>query len=46
MSIGEVANLYREREIVIRPEFQRLFRWQPDQKSRLIESIMLGIPIP
>ncbi len=46
MSIGEVANLYREREIVIRPEFQRLFRWQTDQKSRLIESIMLGIPIP
>lgn len=46
MSIGEVVNLYRDKEIVIRPEFQRLFRWQVDQKSRLIESIILGIPIP
>lgn len=46
MSIGEVVNLYKDLEIVIRPEFQRLFRWKPDQKSRLIESIMLGIPIP
>ena len=46
MSIGEVVNLYRDHELVIRPEFQRLFRWKTDQKSRLIESIMLGIPIP
>lgn len=46
MSIGEVANLYRDQEIVIRPEFQRLFRWKADQKSRLIESIVLGIPVP
>ncbi len=46
MSLGEVANLYRNSEIVIRPEFQRLFRWDTSQKSRLIESILLGIPIP
>lgn len=46
MSIGEVVNLYRDREIQIRPEFQRLFRWSIDQQSRLIESILLDIPIP
>ncbi|WP_280459922.1 DUF262 domain-containing protein [Nocardia carnea] len=46
MSVGEVANLYRDREIVIRPEFQRLFRWDNSQKSRLIESLLLGIPMP
>jgi len=46
MSIGEVANLYRDDELVIRPAFQRLFRWSTYQKSRLIESILLGIPIP
>ena len=46
MSIGEIINLYRDRELVIRPAFQRLFRWTPYQKSRLIESILLGIPIP
>ncbi|MEU5752162.1 hypothetical protein [Streptomyces sp. NPDC047829] len=44
MSIGEIVNLYRDRELVIRPEFQRLFRWTPPKKSRLIESILLGIP--
>ncbi|WP_067899939.1 GmrSD restriction endonuclease domain-containing protein [Nocardia vaccinii] len=46
MSIGELANLYRNGELVIRPEFQRLFRWKIAQKSRLIESLLLGIPLP
>ncbi|MEV4134426.1 DUF262 domain-containing protein [Dactylosporangium sp. NPDC049742] len=46
MSIGELINLYRSRELVIRPEFQRLFRWSQEKKSRLIESILLGIPLP
>ncbi len=46
MSIGEIVNLYRAEELVIRPEFQRLFRWDEQQKSRLIESILLGIPLP
>ncbi|GGQ63085.1 DUF262 domain-containing protein [Streptomyces asoensis] len=46
MSIGEIVNLYRDRELVIRPEFQRLFRWSISKKSRLIESILLGIPLP
>jgi len=46
MSIGEVTNLYRDNEIVISPEFQRLFRWSVEQQSRLIESIFLDIPLP
>lgn len=46
MSIGEVLNLYRDEEIVIRPEFQRLFRWPIEKQSRLIESILLDIPLP
>lgn len=46
MSIGEIINLYRDQELVIRPAFQRLFRWNEFQKSRLVESILLGIPIP
>ena len=46
MSIGEIANLYRDGELVIRPAFQRLFRWSDYQKSRFIESILLGIPVP
>lgn len=46
MSVGEVVNLYTNEEMVIRPEFQRLFRWDTEQKSRLIESLLLGIPVP
>jgi len=46
MSIGEWISLYENNEIDIHPEFQRFFRWTPQQKSRLIESILLGIPIP
>lgn len=38
--------LYRDGDIDIHPEFQRIFRWNSTQKSRLIESILLGIPIP
>ncbi|MYC07215.1 MAG: DUF262 domain-containing protein [Chloroflexi bacterium] len=46
MSIGELLNLYNDDELDIHPEFQRFYRWSPEQKSRLIESILLGIPLP
>ena len=35
---GEVLNL--------RPEYQRRLRWSGPQKSRLIESLLLNIPVP
>lgn len=46
MSVTELTSLFKEGILIIRPEFQRLFRWSDDQKSRLVESILLGIPIP
>jgi hypothetical protein len=46
MSIGEWISLYENHELDIHPEFQRFYRWTPVQKTRLIESILLGIPIP
>lgn len=46
MSVGELVNLYRDGEIKINPDFQRFFRWDIFQKTSLIESILLGIPIP
>lgn len=46
LSIGELMSLYKDKEIDIHPEFQRFFRWSPIQKTKLIESILLGIPIP
>src|ERR1700733_7687600 len=35
---GEILNL--------RPEYQRRLRWSTPQKSKLIESLLLNIPIP
>jgi len=46
MSIGEIVSMYEANEIIIDPEFQRLFRWNISQKSKLIESLLLGIPLP
>ncbi|NLD26155.1 MAG: DUF262 domain-containing protein [Acholeplasmataceae bacterium] len=50
MSVNEWASLYEndknKPEIDVHPEFQRYYRWTPEQKSKLIESIFLGIPIP
>lgn len=46
ISIRELASLYREGELDIHPEFQRFLRWSIEQKTNLIESLLLGIPIP
>lgn len=46
ISFGELINLYKNKELIIRPEYQRLFRWSNSQKTALIESILLSIPIP
>lgn len=46
MSVGELLNLYSDDELIIDPEFQRFFRWDITRKTRFIESLLLGIPIP
>lgn len=46
MSVGEIVSMYDNREVIIDPEFQRIFRWNIGQKSKLIESLLLGIPLP
>ncbi|PZQ09224.1 MAG: hypothetical protein DI565_20580 [Ancylobacter novellus] len=38
--------MYRDGDIIINPNFQRLFRWDIERKSRLIESILVRIPLP
>jgi hypothetical protein len=46
MSFGEIVSMYDNKEIIIDPEFQRFFRWDSGQKSKLVESLLLGIPLP
>lgn len=46
-SILHVKRLCEERkELIIDPDFQRNSVWNPKQKMELIESILMGIPIP
>ncbi len=46
MSIGELIRIYEKKELVINPVYQRSFRWDESRKTRFIESLILGIPIP
>jgi hypothetical protein len=46
LSFGEIINLRVNNEIRIDPEYQRLFRWSNEQRSRLVESVLLRLPIP
>ncbi len=42
----ELINLYRDNEITISPDYQRLFRWDNSRQSQFIESLLLNIPTP
>ena len=46
ISFGELANMFSEKDLIIQPSFQRLFRWDDYQKTRLIETILVGLPMP
>jgi len=46
MSIGEWISLYQQGDIEIHLGFPKDFHWSHYQKNALIESILLGIPIP
>jgi Protein of unknown function DUF262 len=45
-SLRQVVDMINDHDIDLAPDFQRLFVWRPAQRSRLIESILLGIPLP
>ncbi len=36
----------RSEDLVVNPEWQRAYVWSPEKQRRLIESILLGLPIP
>lgn len=46
ISFNELYDMYKDGELLIRPEFQRLFRWSHNQQSLFIESLLLDMPIP
>lgn len=45
--LPQIRDMIRQREAInLHPEYQRRLRWTPTQKSRLIESLLLNIPVP
>jgi len=42
----ELISQYKDNELTINPDYQRLFRWDVDQQTQYIESILLNIPSP
>lgn len=45
-SIFELKRRYDRGTVQLDPEFQRNFVWKTRQKSELIESVIMGIPLP
>jgi hypothetical protein len=46
LSFNELADMYASKELIIQPEYQRLFRWTPGAQSRFIETLILELPVP
>ena len=45
-SVRELRSMYEDGAINVSPDFQRAFRWTEKQRSSLIESLLLSIPLP
>lgn len=45
-SLRDVVDQISDQEIDLAPDFQREYVWKDRQRTRLVESILLGIPLP
>ena len=46
ISFNELADMVKEGELDISPDYQRLFMWSEGARSRFIESLLLEMPVP
>ncbi len=46
VSFNELLDMHKNKELIIDPEYQRLFRWSEAKQSRFIETLLLEMPIP
>ena len=46
VSFNELFDMYEDGELIISPDYQRLFRWEEEKQSRFIESLLLEMPVP
>ena len=45
-SLRQVVDMIADDDVDLAPDFQRLYVWKPRQRWSLIESLLLGIPLP
>ncbi|MCI8666686.1 MAG: DUF262 domain-containing protein [Dorea sp.] len=46
VSFNELYDMYKNQELIISPDYQRLFRWEEEKQSRFVESLILEMPVP
>jgi len=46
LSFNELLDMYKNKELDISPDYQRLFQWSEGARSRFIESLLLEMPVP
>lgn len=46
VTIRELVRMVEDGEIDRAPEYQRKFRWDKSRESKLVESVLLGLPVP
>lgn len=46
ISFNELLDMYQSEELIISPDYQRLFRWSEEKQSRFIETLILELPLP
>jgi len=46
LSVRQLLDMFESGEIDVPPEYQRQFIWDASRESQLIESVLLGIPVP
>ena len=46
ITVRELHRMLEEGELNAAPAYQRKFRWREEAESRLIESLLLGLPVP
>jgi hypothetical protein len=46
LTTRELVRMVEDKELERAPSYQRKFRWTEEDESRLIESLLLGLPVP
>ena len=45
-AVRTLVDMVIEGDLILNPDYQRLYRWEPEKASRFVESIVLNIPVP